>query len=56
MKKASYIFVLAAFIVAASLYIADSMATRSYLSMERASERYIAAQQSEPETNTPTDT
>ena len=46
MKKASYIFVLAAFIVAASLYIADSMATRSYLSMERASERYIAAQQS----------
>ena len=46
MKKASYIFVILAFIVATGLYIADAMATRGYLRMEQASERYIIAQQS----------
>ena len=46
MKKASYIFVLIAFIVATGLYISDSMVTHGYLRMEQASERYIIAQQS----------
>ncbi len=46
MKKASYIFVTVAFIVATALYISDSMVTHGYLRMEQASERYIIAQQS----------
>ena len=46
MKKASYIFVLIAFIVATGLYVSDSMVTHGYLRMEQASERYIIAQQS----------
>lgn len=46
MRKASLVFMLIAFIVATSLYIADSMVTRGYLRMEQASERYILAQQS----------
>ena len=46
MRTASFVFVLVAFIVTTSLYIADSMVTRGYLRMERASERYILAQQS----------
>ena len=45
MHKASKIFMLTAFLVATALYISDSMATHGYLRMERASERYIIAQQ-----------
>ena len=45
MKKASFIFVFVAFIAAAALFTADFMVTQGYLRMERASERYITAQQ-----------
>jgi diguanylate cyclase (GGDEF)-like protein len=45
MRKASRIFMLVAFIVATALYISDSMVTHGYLRMEKASERYIIAQQ-----------
>ena len=45
MRKASTIFMMAAFLVATLLYIADSMVTHGYLRMEQASERYIIAQQ-----------
>ncbi|MBQ8971646.1 MAG: EAL domain-containing protein [Clostridia bacterium] len=46
MRTASVVFVLAAFLVATALYIADATVTHSYLDMERASERYILAEQS----------
>ena len=45
MRKASKIFMLVAFLVATALYISDSMVTHGYLRMEKASERYIIAQQ-----------
>ena len=51
MRTASFVFMLAAFIIATSLYIADSMVTRGYLQMEQASERYILAQQSATDLN-----
>ena len=45
MRRASFVFVLVAFIIATALYIADSSVTHGYLRMEQASERYILAQQ-----------
>ncbi|MBQ9211477.1 MAG: EAL domain-containing protein [Clostridia bacterium] len=45
MSRASFVFVLVAFLVATGLYVADSMVTHGYLRMEQASERYILAQQ-----------
>ena len=45
MGKASLIFVAAAILVAAVLFLADSLVTSSYLHMEKASERYIMARQ-----------
>ncbi|MBR3296795.1 MAG: EAL domain-containing protein [Firmicutes bacterium] len=45
LKKASIIFMIVAFIAAASLFAADSMATRGYLKMAHASEQFIIAQQ-----------
>ncbi len=46
MGKASLIFISIAFLAAAALYLADSLVTSGYQHMERASERYILAQQS----------
>ena len=46
MRKASYLFVIAAILVAAALFASDVMVTRDFRQMERASERYILAQQS----------
>ena len=46
MKRASYIFVIVALLVATGLYIADSLVTNGYLRMEQVHERYIIAQQS----------
>ena len=45
MKKASYLFVIVAFIAAAALFISDFLVTQGYQRMERASDRYITAQQ-----------
>ena len=45
-RSASLVFVLAAFILAISLFIEDSMVNYGYRSMENASERYILSQQS----------
>ena len=45
MSRASFVFVLVAFVIATGLYIADSMVTHGYLRMQQASERYIMAQQ-----------
>ena len=45
MRKACRIFMLAAFLAAAALFICDSMVTHGYLRMEQASERYILARQ-----------
>ena len=44
-RKASKISMLTAILVAAALFICDSMVTHEYLRMEQASERYIIAQQ-----------
>ena len=55
MKKASYAFVIIAFIVATALYIADGSVTRSYLRMEQASERYMVAQKSATDLETGSD-
>ena len=46
MKRASYIFVIVALIVATGLYIADRLVTQGYLRMGQVHERYIIAQQS----------
>ena len=46
MKRASYIFVIVALIVATGLYIADRLVTQGYLHMGQVHERYIIAQQS----------
>lgn len=46
MSRASIVFIIAAVIAAAALYIADSLVTRNYMKMELASEQYILAQQS----------
>ena len=56
MRKASRIFMLVAFIVATALYISDSMVTHGYLRMERASERYIIAQQAAADLEAGSDT
>lgn len=45
MRKSRGVFVLLAVLVAAALFVADSLTTRGYLHMEEASERYILAQQ-----------
>ena len=46
MKRASYIFVIVALIVATGLFIADRLVTHGYLRMGQVHERYIIAQQS----------
>ena len=46
MKRASYIFVIVALLVATGLYIADRLVTQGYLRMGQVHERYIIAQQS----------
>ena len=45
MRKSRGVFVLLAVLMAAALFIADSLTTRGYLQMEQASERYILARQ-----------
>ena len=49
MRKSRIVFVLLATVIAAALFIADSMVTRSYLQTVRASEQYILARQSATE-------
>ena len=46
MKRASYIFVIVALLVATGLFIADRLVTHGYLRMGQVHERYIIAQQS----------
>ena len=46
MKRASYIFVIVALLVATGLFIADWLVTHGYLRMGQVHERYIIAQQS----------
>lgn len=54
-RSASLVFVLAAFILAISLFIEDSMVNYGYRSMENASERYILSQQSATDLGTGSD-